>query len=88
MPYLFPVLCKLADRIYQMSLFFAAQAVTVLQWSRLSDRVGRKSVLLCGPLGTIFSSLLFGLSRSSSALVSRYIRPQSTCSSLHVTEFG
>ncbi|KAN0136102.1 Major facilitator superfamily domain containing protein [Lactarius tabidus] len=52
-----------------MSMYFAAQAVTVLQWSRLSDRVGRKPVLLCGLLGTIGSSLLFGLSRSFSALV-------------------
>jgi len=41
----------------------------VLQWSRLSDKVGRKPILLCGLLGTIVSSLLFGLSRSFGALV-------------------
>ncbi|KAI9455178.1 MFS general substrate transporter [Lactarius psammicola] len=52
-----------------VSLYFAAEAVTVLQWSRLSDYVGRKPVLLCGLLGTIVSSLLFGLSRSFPALV-------------------
>ncbi|KAI9452894.1 MFS general substrate transporter [Lactarius psammicola] len=52
-----------------MSLYFAAQAVTVLQWSRLSDHVGRKPVLLCGLLGTVVSSILFGLSRSFPALV-------------------
>ncbi|KAH9026662.1 MFS general substrate transporter [Lactarius hengduanensis] len=52
-----------------VSLYFAAEAVTVLQWSRLSDHVGRKPVLLCGLLGTVLSSLLFGLSRSFSALV-------------------
>ncbi|KAH8985282.1 MFS general substrate transporter [Lactarius akahatsu] len=52
-----------------MSLFYAAQAVTVLQWNRLSDKVGRKPVLLCGLLGTVVSSILFGLSRSFSALV-------------------
>ncbi|KAN0136114.1 major facilitator superfamily [Lactarius tabidus] len=52
-----------------VSLYFAAQAVTVLQWSRLSDKVGRKPVLLGGLLGTIVSSLLFGLSRSFWALV-------------------
>ncbi|KAN0136118.1 MFS general substrate transporter [Lactarius tabidus] len=52
-----------------MSVYFAAEAVTVLQWSRLSDRVGRKPVLLCGLLGTIASSLLFGLSCSLPALV-------------------
>ncbi|KAH8985273.1 MFS general substrate transporter [Lactarius akahatsu] len=52
-----------------VSLYFAAEAVTVLQWSRLSDKVGRKPVLLCGLLGTVVSSILFGLSRSFSALV-------------------
>ncbi|KAH9059729.1 MFS general substrate transporter [Lactarius vividus] len=52
-----------------VSLYFAAEAVTVLQWSRLSDYIGRKPVLLCGLLGTIVSSLLFGLSRSFWALV-------------------
>ncbi|KAI9452887.1 MFS general substrate transporter [Lactarius psammicola] len=52
-----------------VSLYFAAEAVTVLQWSRLSDYIGRKPVLLCGLLGTVVSSVLFGLSRSFSALV-------------------
>ncbi|KAH9036525.1 MFS general substrate transporter [Lactarius pseudohatsudake] len=52
-----------------VSLYFAAQAVSVLQWSRLSDNIGRKPVLLCGLLGTVVSSLLFGLSRSFPALV-------------------
>jgi MFS family permease len=57
-----------------MSLYYAAQTVTVLHWSRLSDKVGRKPVLLCGILGTMVSSLLFGLSRSFWALVFRYVR--------------
>ncbi|KAH9036517.1 MFS general substrate transporter [Lactarius pseudohatsudake] len=52
-----------------VSLYFAAQAVSVLPWSRLSDNVGRKPVLLCGLLGTVVSSVLFGLSRSFPALV-------------------
>ncbi|KAF8265571.1 major facilitator superfamily domain-containing protein [Lactarius quietus] len=52
-----------------MALYFAAETITVLQWSRLSDKVGRKPVLLCGLLGTIVSSILFGLSRSFPALV-------------------
>ncbi|KAH9030871.1 MFS general substrate transporter [Lactarius deliciosus] len=54
-----------------VSLYFAAEAVTVLQWSRLSDHVGRKPVLLCGVLGIVISSILFGLSRSFPALVFR-----------------
>ncbi|KAH9169219.1 major facilitator superfamily domain-containing protein [Lactarius sanguifluus] len=52
-----------------VSLYFAAEAVTVLQWCRLSDYVGRKPVLLCGILGIVVSSILFGLSRSFPALV-------------------
>ena len=55
-----------------MSLYFAAEAATILQWSRLSDYIGRKPVLLCGLLGTIISIILFGLSRSFWALVFRY----------------
>jgi MFS family permease len=57
-----------------MALFFAAESITVLQWSRLSDHVGRKPVLLCGLVGTVVSSILFGLSRSFPALVFRYVR--------------
>ena len=51
-----------------MSLYFAAEAVTVLQWNRLSDHIGRKPVFLFGILGTALSITLFGLSRSFLAL--------------------
>ncbi|KAF6743819.1 major facilitator superfamily transporter [Ephemerocybe angulata] len=51
------------------SLFFATEAMTVLQWSRMSDRIGRKPVLLLGLVGTILSILCFGLSRSFWTLV-------------------
>lgn len=46
------------------SLFFATEALTVLHWSRLSDRVGRKPVLLVGLSGCCVSMVLFGLSRT------------------------
>jgi MFS family permease len=55
----------------QESLFFATEALTVLQWSRLSDHVGRKPVLLIGLLGTSASMLCFGLSRTFWRLVLR-----------------
>ncbi|KAF8879308.1 major facilitator superfamily domain-containing protein [Gymnopilus junonius] len=51
------------------SLFFATEAITVFQWSRLSDRIGRKSVLLIGLLGLMLSMLFFGLSRTFLNLV-------------------
>ncbi|KAF8878518.1 major facilitator superfamily domain-containing protein [Infundibulicybe gibba] len=51
------------------SLFYLSQAVMVMQWSRLSDRVGRKPVLLFGLVGAALSMLLFGLSRTFWTLV-------------------
>ncbi|KAI9453853.1 MFS general substrate transporter [Lactarius psammicola] len=52
-----------------MSLHYAAEAVTVLQWSRCSDYIGRKPILLLGLAGSVVSTILFGLSRSFWALV-------------------
>jgi MFS family permease len=56
-----------------MSLFYVGEATTVLQWSRLSDFIGRKPVLLIGTLGTVMATIfkLFGLSRVFWALAAR-----------------
>ncbi|KAG2039615.1 major facilitator superfamily domain-containing protein [Suillus americanus] len=51
------------------SLFFVAQALTVLRWSRLSDRIGRKPVLVIGLSGACISILCFGLSTTFWSLV-------------------
>ncbi|KAF9230340.1 major facilitator superfamily domain-containing protein, partial [Melanogaster broomeanus] len=51
------------------SLFFATQALTALQWNRLSDYVGRKPVLLMGNFGLCISMLCFGLSSTFWGLV-------------------
>lgn len=51
------------------SLFFATQALTVLHWSRISDHIGRKPVILTGLFGLSISMYCFGLSRSFSGLV-------------------
>ncbi|KAJ8589726.1 MFS general substrate transporter [Rhizopogon salebrosus TDB-379] len=51
------------------SLFFVTQALTVLRWSRLSDRIGRKPVLFVGLLGSCISILCFGLSSTFWSLV-------------------
>ncbi|KAJ7698876.1 major facilitator superfamily domain-containing protein [Mycena metata] len=46
------------------SMFYVTEALTILQWSRASDRIGRKPILLIGLFGTAMSMLLFGLSRT------------------------
>ncbi|KAF8969114.1 member of major facilitator superfamily multidrug-resistance, DHA1 sub-family [Flammula alnicola] len=51
------------------SLFFLTQAFTVLHWSRISDRVGRKPVILTGLAGLSASMYCFGLSKTFWGLV-------------------
>ncbi|KAF8556128.1 MFS general substrate transporter [Imleria badia] len=51
------------------SLFFVTQAMTVFQWSRASDYIGRKPVLLLGVFGLSISMFCFGLSRTFTGLV-------------------
>ncbi|KAH7915289.1 MFS general substrate transporter [Hygrophoropsis aurantiaca] len=51
------------------SIFFVTQAITVLRWSQLSDRIGRKPVLLIGLSGLCISMLCFGLSRTFVTLI-------------------
>jgi MFS family permease len=55
--------------VWQVSAHFAAEAATVLLWTRLSDHIGRKPVLLLSLVGVIVSIIAFGLSRSFWALV-------------------
>ncbi|KAI9574045.1 MFS general substrate transporter [Boletus coccyginus] len=51
------------------SLFFVAQAITTWQWSRLSDFIGRRPVILIGLLGLSVSNFAFGLSRTLGTLI-------------------
>ncbi|KAF9554755.1 major facilitator superfamily multidrug-resistance, DHA1 sub-family, partial [Agrocybe pediades] len=46
------------------SMFFVAEGLTVLFWSRLSDRIGRKPVIIIGLLGLSLSMYSFGLSKT------------------------
>jgi MFS family permease len=48
----------------QESAFFFSEAATALQWGWLSDRFGRRPILLLGPLGLTFAMLRFGYSTS------------------------
>ncbi|KAH8833027.1 MFS general substrate transporter [Flagelloscypha sp. PMI_526] len=51
------------------SLFFFTQSLTVLHWSRLSDLIGRKPVILSGLCGLSLSMYCFGLSKTFWGLV-------------------
>ncbi|GAA5872088.1 hypothetical protein JCM1840_006316 [Sporobolomyces johnsonii] len=51
------------------SLFALTTFSTVLAWGRLSDRIGRKPVLIIGLSGVTLSIVAFGLSKSFTALV-------------------
>ncbi|PAV20345.1 MFS general substrate transporter [Pyrrhoderma noxium] len=46
------------------SIFAVCQLFTILQWGRLSDRIGRKPVILIGLSGVAVSTFLFGLART------------------------
>ena len=45
-----------------ISAFAFAESLTGMFWGGLSDRVGRKPILLCGCFGTILSLLAVGFS--------------------------
>ncbi|KAK7461942.1 hypothetical protein VKT23_008374 [Stygiomarasmius scandens] len=51
------------------SLFFFTQALTVMHWSRISDKIGRKKVILTGLFGLSLSMYCFGLSKTFVGLV-------------------
>jgi MFS family permease len=58
----------------QQSLFFATEAFTTFHWSRLSDLVGRRPILLIGLTGISISMYSFGLSRTFWNVILRYAR--------------
>lgn len=47
---------------YLASSFALFQCLFAVQWGRLSDKIGRKPILICGLLGTSLSLLIFGFS--------------------------
>lgn len=57
-----------------VSAFAMAEATTAVIWGTLSDRIGRKPVILMGLTGTIISSLVFGFATNYwVALLARFL---------------
>ncbi|KAJ2549845.1 hypothetical protein EV175_004289 [Coemansia sp. RSA 1933] len=55
-----------------LTSFSICKAATVMQWGILSDRIGRRPVILLGLLGNLLTFVLFGVSKSFTwALVAR-----------------
>ena len=53
----------------QESAFYLVETLFILQWGRLSDKIGRRPVVLIGLSGLALSMFSFGLSRSFPTLV-------------------
>ncbi|KAF8071652.1 member of major facilitator superfamily multidrug-resistance, DHA1 sub-family [Lyophyllum atratum] len=51
------------------SIYYMTQAMTVIHWSRISDHVGRKPIILVGLFGLSLSMFCFGLSTTFWGLV-------------------
>ncbi|KAG8688080.1 hypothetical protein FRC11_006091 [Ceratobasidium sp. 423] len=51
------------------SLFFITESVCILQYGRLSDRIGRRPVLFFGLSGLVVSTLCFGVSKSFAGVI-------------------
>ncbi|KZV85497.1 MFS general substrate transporter [Exidia glandulosa HHB12029] len=58
------------------SVFSFAQLLFIFQWGRLSDRIGRKPIILCGLCGSALSTMCFGLSSSLPAALAARITSQ------------
>jgi MFS family permease len=54
---------------FQESIFFLAEAMTVVFWGMASDRIGRRLILIFGPLGLSIAMFGFGISTQFWSLV-------------------
>jgi len=51
------------------SFYYASLCLAIFPWNRISDRIGRKPVMLIGVFGLTVSMMSFGLSRTFWSLV-------------------
>lgn len=58
---------------FQESIRQSLSLVSVMYWSRLSDHIGRKPILLLGTLALAISLLSFGSSTTFLGLIVRYL---------------
>jgi MFS family permease len=76
------------DHTLQHSIFYATQAMTVMHWSRTSDLVGRKPIVLTGLFGLSLSMYGFGLSRTYWVAVFRFVGHRTWIGFLMSTTFS
>jgi MFS family permease len=53
----------------KQSLYYLTSSIFVLYWGRLSDRIGRKPIIMIGLIGMVLSGILFGKSHSFITLI-------------------
>ena len=59
---------------YLGSAYFVGSFIGSLLWGWMSDKIGRRSVLLMGMLGTLGTELLFGFSQNFAwAIAARFL---------------
>lgn len=54
---------------FKDALPLLSEAIAILYWTRLSERYGRKRILLCGAVGVSFALTCFGFSRTLPTLI-------------------
>ena len=59
----------ITDRCAQESVFAVFQLLSIYQWAEISNRVGRKPVVLLGTVGIALSTVYLGFSKTLTSIL-------------------